>query len=124
MQHIVQANDNPTKLAIKYVGDSKRWPELCAANPQLAKHADWGCVFPAVGKSINLPDSWAPVDPSGGGGGSSVVPVTGEAKKVDTKVVLIGAAIVAAVVVFVYARGKKKMVANRRRRRRVRRRRS
>ncbi len=124
MQHIVQANDNPTKLAIKYVGDSKRWPELCAANPGLAKHADWGCVFPAVGKSINLPDSWAPVDPSGGGG-SSVVPVPGEGAKVDTKVVLIGAAIVAAVVVFVYARGKKKMVANRRRRRRsVRRRRS
>jgi hypothetical protein len=119
MQHIVQANDNPTKLAIKYVGDSKRWPELCAANPQLAKHAEWGCVFPAVGKSINLPDSWAPVD--AGGGGSSVVPA-GEEKKVDTKVVLIGAAIVAAVVVFVYARGKKKMVANRRRRARRRRR--
>lgn len=123
MQHIVQSNDNPTKLAIKYVGDSKRWPELCAANPQLAKHAEWGCVFPAVGKAINLPDSWTvAADPNKPGG--STLPVATEPGKVDTKVILIGAAVVAAVVVFVYARGKKKMVANRRRRARRRRNRS
>jgi hypothetical protein len=58
--HIVRSGDYPWKLAVEYVKDGNRWRELCAANPQLAKHATYGCVFPKVGTAINLPDSWVP----------------------------------------------------------------
>jgi len=59
-QHILKSGEYPSNLAVKYVGKESRWPELCNANPQLKKHATYGCVFPAVGTAINLPDSWPP----------------------------------------------------------------
>ncbi len=58
--HVVAAGDTPSSLARRYTGDATRWRELCRANPQLATHAQWGCVFPAPGKIINLPADWVP----------------------------------------------------------------
>jgi hypothetical protein len=55
--YIVKSGDTPWKLATSYVQNGNRWPELCAANPQLVKHPTYGCVF-KVGGQINLPDSW------------------------------------------------------------------
>lgn len=59
-QHILKSGEYPSNLAVRYVGKESRWPELCAANPQLPKHATYGCVFPAVGSKLNLPDNWPP----------------------------------------------------------------
>lgn len=60
--HTIKAGDTPWSLAVKYVGAGTRWKELCAANPQLPKHATYGCVF-TVGKVLTLPESWAPSEP-------------------------------------------------------------
>lgn len=116
MDHIVKANDNPTKLAIQYVKDSKRWPELCAANPNLAKHSEWGCVFPAVGKAIKLPDSW--VTEQGGDSATEATTSLEPNSTIDPKYVVVGGVAVAGAVLYMYMRGKKKMTANRRRARR------
>lgn len=58
--HVVRADgtDWPSQLALQYTGDASRWPELCEANPQLAPHPKWGCVYPPAGSLINLPPSW------------------------------------------------------------------
>lgn len=55
--YVVQKNDYAGLIAQKFTGDARRWTELCAANPQLPKHAQAGCVMYA-GKTINLPASW------------------------------------------------------------------
>lgn len=57
--HTIKSGDTPWSLAVKYVGAGARWKELCAENPQLPKHATYGCVF-TVGKVITLPSSWVP----------------------------------------------------------------
>jgi hypothetical protein len=59
MQYTILYGDNPSKLAVKFTGKASRWPELCAANPQLPKHPTYGCVF-TVGKPVTLPASWEP----------------------------------------------------------------
>jgi hypothetical protein len=56
--HILQSGDYPWSLAVKYVQNGNRWPELCKANPTFKAHATYGCVFPKIGTAINLPDSW------------------------------------------------------------------
>ncbi len=56
--YVVQAGDYAGKIAQKLTGSAARWTELCAANPQLAKHPTAGCVIVA-GKTINLPSSWS-----------------------------------------------------------------
>lgn len=57
--HTIKSGDTPWSLAVKYTGAGTRWKELCSANPQLPKHATYGCVF-TVGKVLTLPDSWVP----------------------------------------------------------------
>jgi hypothetical protein len=56
--YVVQKGDYAGEIARKFTGDARRWPEFCAANPQLAKHATAGCVVYA-GKTVNLPASWS-----------------------------------------------------------------
>jgi hypothetical protein len=58
--YTLKSGDYPWSLAVRFTGNGNRWPELCAANPNLPKHATYGCVFPKIGSNINLPDSWAP----------------------------------------------------------------
>jgi hypothetical protein len=55
--YLVQKGDYVGKIAQTITGDARRWTELCAANPQLAKDPKAGCVVYA-GKTINLPASW------------------------------------------------------------------
>jgi hypothetical protein len=59
--HILKSGETPWSLAVLYVKNGNRWPELCAANTNLPKHPTYGCVFPKVGTAINLPASWVPV---------------------------------------------------------------
>lgn len=55
--YLVQKGDYVSKIATNLTGDPRRWPELCAANPQLKRDAKAGCVVFA-GRTINLPASW------------------------------------------------------------------
>jgi hypothetical protein len=55
--YMVQPGDYPSSLAAQFTGDARRWPELCAANPQLKKDTKAGCAIYA-NHSINLPASW------------------------------------------------------------------
>ena len=59
-KHVVKGDgtDWPSQLAREYTGDPGRWLELCEANPDLARHPEWGCVYPPPGVEINLPASW------------------------------------------------------------------
>lgn len=132
MEHIVTKGDSPWTLAVKYVNNGNRWPELCKANPQLPKHPQYGCVF-TLNKPVKLPDAWVPAMPvapgPGGGPGPSgpVMPIAPgpgpgpvqpglepsaalapQSSPINTKVILIGAAVIAVVVVGVYAMKRKK----------------
>lgn len=130
MDYVIQKGDTPSKLAIRFTGKEGRWPELCKANPQLQKHASYGCVF-YVGKTIKIPDSWVQTVADPTTGQPVVIPVSQQApaatatgpvvateagpataQQVEAsssmgKVVLIGAAGVAALVVVVYAMKRK-----------------
>ena len=61
--YTVQSGDYASRIAQKFTGNGNRWPELCAANPQLAKHATAGCaMYP--GNVLTLPASWVPDVPA------------------------------------------------------------
>ncbi len=121
MQYVIQKDDTSiTKLAKKFNVEAKRWPEFCAANPNLKKDPVAGCLY-YVGKTVNIPDSWVPAGTPGSSPlpappgvpvpqpvGPPVDPLAPPASpslfgSLDAKKVMMGAAAVAAVVVGVYA---------------------
>jgi hypothetical protein len=87
--------DWPGNLAQQYTGNANRWPELCSANPQLTSDPTYGCLYPAAGEQIRIPDSWVsgsalspPVLPSAT---APQPPVATAGPSTVTKVLVVGA---------------------------------
>lgn len=57
--YVTQRGDYAALIAKRYTGDERRWPELCAANPQLKRDPKAGCVIYAD-RTINIPPAWSP----------------------------------------------------------------
>jgi hypothetical protein len=55
--YTIVSGDTPSSLANRFTGTPSRWPEICAANPQLKKHPTYGCVW-YTGNVVQLPSSW------------------------------------------------------------------
>jgi nucleoid-associated protein YgaU len=69
-RYVVEAGDNPSKIALKVVHNGNRWQELVAANPQKPRAANGNFKTLLPGEILTLPASW------GGGGGASPAPST------------------------------------------------
>lgn len=59
--YVVESGDFPSKIAQKLTGDSSRWPELVAANPQKSKASDGNFKTLFANEKLNLPASWLPL---------------------------------------------------------------